>query len=120
MAAAEWVPILSSVVSGAAGISGALPGSRMTHKATMKREEEQYQRLRKEKRADMMRQLYLDMAQHVELTLLRQERLTDPLVTWNLEGLEYPQPAEAISPRVDLLCSPDLVAEWSTYTRQIG
>ncbi|WP_435151016.1 hypothetical protein [Micromonospora aurantiaca (nom. illeg.)] len=114
-----WVPLATAVVSGASGIVGALGGTRYAQKATQAREEQQYERQRRDRRRELLQTLYLDMAQHTEVTLQWLYRVTDELTSWSQPHPGYVIDTLQLTPRVELYCDPDLHEAWGKYVWEI-
>ncbi len=114
-----WVPIVAAVVSGIAGIAGALGGAALVQRATREREERQYRRLRSDARRELMRQLYLDMAQHVEATEDWLFRVTDDVTPWSDVTAHYEIPTIRLTPRVELFSDADMFDAWRKYLHQM-
>ncbi|MBM0206939.1 hypothetical protein JNW90_30995 [Micromonospora sp. STR1s_5] len=114
-----WVPLVTAVVSGASGIVGALGGARHAQKATQEREERQYERQRSDRRRELLQALYLDMAQHTEVTLQWLYRLTDELTPWSQPHPGYVIETLRLTPRVELYCDAGLYAAWGKYVWEI-
>ena len=120
MTATLWIPIISAAVSGAAGITGALLGTRVTQRATEDREERQYRRQRNDKQAELLRQLYIDMARHAQATGSWLYQVTDHAHVKSYAELKHPIDTDELSARVELFCGSDMFVAWSEYMWQLG
>jgi hypothetical protein len=114
-----WVPLVAAAVSGASGVAGALGGARLVQKATLEREERQYQRQRRDRREELLEQLLLDMAQHVESTVHWIDMVTDDVTPWTDPSPDYAIPTVRLTPRVELHTEGKVFDHWKAYVWQI-
>jgi hypothetical protein len=117
---AIWAPVIASGIGGLLGAAGGVSGSLITLRSARLREYEQHQRQLDAERAERLRQTYLDMADHVNLTEAWIDMVTDERVQWSDLSGGWKVHEQSLSARAQLYCPSGLASAWERYERYIG